>query len=143
MAPTAGQLRAISCGITAQAFKALATASGSASTAYIRSARRRALHPKRADSRSSLLSHRPDWAAAMQEVGAMRCSRAPFTASRSAYSTGQRLAQPRRLQGQGRRPSLRCNAVAEVESDVEKRGEHRWGQAKSAEVLPPPVGQHW
>lgn len=51
----------------------------------------------------------------------MRCSRAPFTASRSAYSTGQRLAQPRRLQGQGRRPSLRCNAVAEVESDVEKR----------------------
>ncbi|KAL4425474.1 hypothetical protein ABPG75_009490 [Micractinium tetrahymenae] len=57
----------------------------------------------------------------MQEVGAMRCSRAPFTASRSTYSTGQRLAQPRRLQGQGRRPSLRCNAVAEVDSGVEKR----------------------
>lgn len=57
----------------------------------------------------------------------MRCSRVPFTASRSSYSAGQRLAQPRRLQGQGRRPSLRCNAVAEVESDMEKRGELRKG----------------
>lgn len=57
----------------------------------------------------------------MQQVSALRCARAPFTAARSSYSTGRRLAVPRPLQGQARRATLKCNAVAEVDADVERR----------------------
>lgn len=62
----------------------------------------------------------------MQDLSVLRCSRAPFTAARSSFAGGRRLELvDRRLQAHSRRPSLKCNAVAEVESDVEKRGEAR------------------
>lgn len=61
------------------------------------------------------------------DVSALRGARAqPFAASR-AYA-GQRLvlgAKP--AQGQARRAAMSCRAVAEAETDMEKRGEaSRW-----------------
>ena len=61
----------------------------------------------------------------MQDVAALQGGiRVPFAAARSPYAAGRRLGLvDRPLQAQCRRLSLRCAAVAEVESDVEKRGE--------------------
>ncbi|EFN57557.1 hypothetical protein CHLNCDRAFT_57315 [Chlorella variabilis] len=59
----------------------------------------------------------------MQDVAALQGGiRVPFAAARSPYAAGRRLGLvDRPLQAQCRRLSLRCAAVAEVESDVEKR----------------------
>lgn len=60
----------------------------------------------------------------MQELGVLRGARAPFSAARSSYAgRALSLAVDRPALSQRRRPGLRCTAVAEVESEVEKRGE--------------------
>ena len=60
----------------------------------------------------------------MQELGAMRSARAPLTSARSSFTGGRRLVdRPLVVQAAAPRRSLRCTAVAEVEADVEKRGE--------------------
>lgn len=85
---------------------------------------------QRADPRRAQPGSHPRWqgfleagALAHMDVSALRGARAqPFTASRS-YA-GRRLALGGRpAQGQARRAALSCRAVAEAETDVEKRGE--------------------
>lgn len=56
--------------------------------------------------------------------------RTPLGAARSAYAGGRRLPSRASALLPGRRTGLRVNAVAEAETDVQKRGEAREGAAE-------------